>query len=93
MRWGKKETEVIKDEFVELNEVLLKQKQLWENYERYLNSIDDADLMERWMYKVLIQKQLYRYIYRLAKSYYEGREADANRLYDRNRDTHFDPSV
>ncbi len=74
MRWRKKTTVPMMDEFTELNTLLQRQKQIWDNYECYLNSIEDLDQMEHWTYRVLIQKQIYRYIFRLVKEYYEGGE-------------------
>lgn len=72
MRWRKKTVVPIMDEYTELHLLLHQQKQIWDNYESYLNSIDDMEQMEQWTYKTLIQKQIYRYFLRLVKEYYEG---------------------
>lgn len=71
----------VKNEFIDLHELLDELKTVWENYESYLNSIQDEDLMEQWSFKVLIQKQLYRYVLRLVKDQYERGDTDAKYFY------------
>lgn len=93
MRWLRKRNWVIKDEYVELHELLDNLKDVWDNYEQYLNSLEDPEMMEHWTYKVLIQKQLYRYIYRLVKDYYEGGEKAAKHDYHSSGDTNHNHSV
>lgn len=93
MRWLRKKTWVVHDEYVELQMLLDNLKEAWDNYERYLNSLENVDLMEQWTYKVLLQKQLYRYVYRLVKNYYEGGGGVAKHVYRSSGDNKLDPSV
>ncbi len=93
MRWLRKRRWEIKDESVELYELLDDLKGVWNNYEQYLNSLEDAEMMEIWTYKVLIQKQLYRYVYGLVKDYYEGGDKVAKHVCDPSGNTNRNHSV
>lgn len=63
---------IVCDERATLHSLLNRLKQTWDNYESYLATLEHPYEMEKWTYRTLTQKQLYRYVLRLIKTKDKG---------------------